>query len=103
MGKLVAKAVLDKGHQIAAIIDPSASNAKYKTIAELGVEDAKNIDALIDFSSPEAAIDNIRAASALGLPLVMATTGWYERLRKPKRLWKRKEVRLCGAPIFQWE
>jgi len=49
------------------------------------VEDAttrkalSGVEALIDFSVPDAVADTARAAAALSLPLVIGTTGWQSR------------------------
>lgn len=38
------------------------------------------VDALVDFSVPEAVADTARAAAGLSLPLVIGTTGWQDQL-----------------------
>jgi len=44
------------------------------------------INALIDFSAPEAVLENIRTAAALSLNLVIGTTGWHNRLEEARKL-----------------
>lgn len=44
------------------------------------------VDALIDFSAPEAVEETVRAAADLGLPLVIGTTGWHDRLDRVRAL-----------------
>lgn len=34
----------------------------------------------VDFTTPEAVVDNVRRAAALGVSLVIGTTGWYQHL-----------------------
>jgi 4-hydroxy-tetrahydrodipicolinate reductase len=34
----------------------------------------------VDFTTPDAVVDNVRRAAELGVNLVIGTTGWYERL-----------------------
>ncbi len=41
---------------------------------------------LIDFSAPEAVLDNIRAAAALSLNLIVGTTGWHNQLEEAKEI-----------------
>lgn len=43
------------------------------------------VDAVIDFSIPEAVGDTVRAAADLGLNLVIGTTGWHHRLEEVRR------------------
>lgn len=98
MGKLVAKAVLDRGHEIAAIIDHSTSNAHYKNLADM--EQAEGIDVFIDFSAPETAMDNIKQACRLQKPLIMATTGWYEQLPDAQAMAEKAGIGLVWGSNF---
>ncbi len=42
-------------------------------------------DAVIEFSSPEAAVDNLEALARLRLPTVCGTTGWWGELDRVRR------------------
>jgi 4-hydroxy-tetrahydrodipicolinate reductase len=44
------------------------------------------VDAVIDFTAPEAAVENMRAVLALGARIVVGTTGWYAHLDEMKAL-----------------
>ena len=44
------------------------------------------VDAVVDFTAPEAAVENIRAVLALGGRIVVGTTGWYGQLAEMKAL-----------------
>lgn len=100
MGKLVAKAVLDRGHSIAAIVDHATSNAHYKNLAEITTEQASEIDVLIDFSSPETALENIQQACRLNKPIVMATTGWYEKLEEARDIVTKSGIGMVWGSNF---
>ncbi len=65
MGKAIALMAKDRGHEIVAIVDPHAS--------EGNLEEA---EVAINFSIPDAAVNNIRSALALSIPVVSGTTGW---------------------------
>lgn len=41
-------------------------------------------DAAIEFSTPEAALGNVEAIAALGIPVVCGTTGWFGELDRAK-------------------
>jgi 4-hydroxy-tetrahydrodipicolinate reductase len=74
MGKTIEKLALEKGYAIVARIT-SAEDLKDLQIA----------DVAIDFSVPEAAVENISACFELGIPVVSGTTGWlkdYEKVLK---------------------
>ena len=86
MGRLIEKTALDRGHVIAAVIDPFARSLAEgvssegrvigNTIADIG----EGVDTAIEFSSPVSAVGNIKALLAAGIPVVTGTTGWYDRL-----------------------
>ncbi|MHB8733966.1 MAG: 4-hydroxy-tetrahydrodipicolinate reductase [Terriglobales bacterium] len=46
----------------------------------------------IDFSVPEAVIDNLERALLAGIPVVIGTTGWYHRLEEARELVARSSV-----------
>lgn len=67
MGKTIEQIALDRGHQIVGRI---GSNNR----AELDTLDG--VDAVIEFSSPEAAVENIQHCLKKEWPVVCGTTGW---------------------------
>ena len=72
MGKEIEEVVKSGGtHQINSISSQS------KGWDETGIKAA---DVVIDFSSPEVAIDNIKKISGLGKNMVVGTSGWYDQL-----------------------
>lgn len=76
MGKAIEKIALERGHQIALIID--ADNANELSKANL------KIDVAIEFSTPSSAFDNILKCLDLGFPVVSGTTGWLDKLPQIK-------------------
>lgn len=69
MGKAIEQIALERGHQIAGRIDVN-NRADLEQLADNAV------DVVIEFSSPEAAVDNIRYSLKRGWPVVSGTTGW---------------------------
>jgi len=51
---------------------------------------------VVDFTTPEAAVENMRACLALGARIVVGTTGWYNRLDEMKAL----ALRRGGALLY---
>jgi 4-hydroxy-tetrahydrodipicolinate reductase len=51
-------------------------------------------DVVIDFTTPEATVQNMRACLATGAKMVIGTTGWYERLADMRSLAERRGAAL---------
>ena len=84
MGKTIHRLAEEKGHKITGIID-------FDNAAELS-ELCKKSDVAIEFSSPEAAYNNIKSTINLGLPIVSGTTGWLDRYEEIKTLSSEQKV-----------
>lgn len=69
MGKAIEQIALERGHQIVGRIDLN-NRADLDTLAD----DA--VDAVIEFSSPESVVDNLRYCVTRGWAVVCGTTGW---------------------------
>ena len=67
MGKAIEQIALERGHEIVCKIDIN--------LAEGNLEGA---DAAINFSIPNAAVDNITSALHQSVPVVCGTTGWLD-------------------------
>ncbi|MEY3565381.1 MAG: hypothetical protein RJA23_1551 [Bacteroidota bacterium] len=79
MGKLIGELAEERGHHIAAKVDLENQELRNSL-------DAKNIDVAIEFSQPEAALENIRWAITNGIPVLSGTTGWLARLSEIEAL-----------------
>lgn len=73
MGELIERLATQRGHEIALIVDKNNR-------PQLIPEDLQEVDMAIDFSRPEAVIDNINLCFEAGTPIVVGTTGWYDAL-----------------------
>ncbi len=71
---------------------------------ELGMEssslDISAIDVAIDFSTPEAAFDNIKFCFERGIPIVSGTTGWLNDYKEAVWLCKQKNGAFIYASNF---
>jgi 4-hydroxy-tetrahydrodipicolinate reductase len=76
MGRVIEQLAPERGWAIVAKIDKSA-NPDGKGITASSLNRA---DVAIEFTVPEAAADNVRAAVAAGCPVVVGTTGWSRDL-----------------------
>lgn len=68
MGKTIEKLALEKRHSII-----------FKSTSGFSEGNFEAADVAIEFSSPEAAVQNISKAFEAGIPVVSGTTGWLEK------------------------
>jgi 4-hydroxy-tetrahydrodipicolinate reductase len=80
-GSLVAQVARERGHGVRVYDIAENPHASALTAPNLA-----GVDAVIDFTAPEAALQNIRAVLALGGRIVVGTTGWYAQLNEMKAL-----------------
>jgi 4-hydroxy-tetrahydrodipicolinate reductase len=77
MGQIIERFALERGHEV--VLKINIDNVEEFTTANL-----KKADIAIDFSAPDAAIDNIYRCFEAEVPVVVGTTGWYGELQKIK-------------------
>lgn len=78
MGKMIEQVAKERGHEIVAIIDQVQEGAA----KEIHQETLKGAQVAIDFTHPTAVIDNMNKYATAGIPVVMGTTGWYDRMHE---------------------
>ncbi|MGL4806333.1 MAG: 4-hydroxy-tetrahydrodipicolinate reductase, partial [Bacteroidales bacterium] len=69
MGHEIEQIAISRGHEIVSIIDVSNLN-------DFESEAFKSADVAIEFTRPDAALENYRRAFKAGVPVVAGTTGW---------------------------
>jgi len=94
-GSLVAQVAHERGHGVRVVGEEENRNAAALTAPFLA-----GFDAVIDFTTPEAAVQNIRACLANGARVVVGTTGWYQHLRDLQDLCARKQAALLYSSNF---
>ncbi len=80
-GSLVTEVARERGHGVRALDIFENEHASALTAPSLA-----GVDVVIDFTAPEAAVENMRAVLALGCRIVVGTTGWYGKLDEMKAL-----------------
>lgn len=85
MGKVIERIALERGHEI--VLKKSSANS---------FDGLETAGAAIDFSIPDAAVENISQALNLGIPVVSGTTGWLEHYHNIAKLCEEKN----GAFIY---
>lgn len=94
-GKLVAEVAAEHGHSV-HVLDAKEN----KDAAALTAPFIAGFDVIIDFTTPEAVISNMRACLANGAKMVVGTTGWYDRLPRAKEAAERKGASLLYGSNF---
>lgn len=72
MGREIEQAAHERGHKTGLIID-------IQNQEEFTIENLKNNDIAIEFTSPHSAPENIKKCLYAGVPVVTGTTGWKDR------------------------
>ena len=83
MGHEVEKVLKERGHVVSMRVDPTQKDADGPELTEKA---AQQTDMAIQFSHPEAVIENIRACAALGVSVVCGTTGWYGKIDEARAI-----------------
>ena len=96
MGKMVESLAPEYGFEVALKLD-EFNNANFSGIT---AENFKGIDAAIEFSVPEAAVENIERISALGINLVVGTTGWLKEMDRAKAAVAKHGTGLVWSPNY---
>ncbi len=84
-GKLVADVAAERGHgvHVLDVVENAGATA-------LTPPFVAGFDVVIDFTTPEAVVQNMRACLATGAKMVVGTTGWYASLAGMRGLAERK-------------
>jgi 4-hydroxy-tetrahydrodipicolinate reductase len=72
MGKIIGDLAESRGHHIVGKINIDNRN-------DLDLLEVSHVDVAIEFSTPEAAVENISWAIERGIPVVSGTTGWLDK------------------------
>jgi len=93
MGQEIARIVkMSPTHEISSI-----SFEDGKTFDEEGI---KNADVVIDFTSPDIVLQNIRKVAKMGKNIVIGTTGWYDSLKEVETLAKAHQIGIIYGQNF---
>ncbi|GAA3963734.1 4-hydroxy-tetrahydrodipicolinate reductase [Mucilaginibacter dorajii] len=93
MGKIIEKIALSRKHEIVLTIDN-------ENLHELTAENLQKADAVIEFTMPASVISNIEHCFNAGVPIVVGTTGWYDRLDEIKQKCAASDGSLLYATNF---
>lgn len=92
-GALVAEIAKERHHEVHTLAGQENQDGRALTPSTL-----KEINAVIDFTTPHAVIPNIIRCVEAGVPLVVGTTGWYQHMDRVRELVsERKGALLYGS------
>ena len=94
-GSVVADVAHEHGHSVRVVGEEENRGAAALTGPFLA-----SYDAVIDFTTAEAAVANMRACLANGARMVVGTTGWYEHLPAMRSLAERRGAGLLYGTNF---
>jgi 4-hydroxy-tetrahydrodipicolinate reductase len=96
MGKLIERLAVDRGITVGLKLD-EFNNAEYSGIT---AENFRGIDVAIDFSTPATVLGNIERIAALGVNIVVGTTGWLDRMDHVKAVVAKSGIGLVWSPNY---
>ena len=95
MGRTIEQLAPERGFDIVARIHPHGGDAPTVSRSSL-----QNADVAVEFSVPSAAPANIGAALEAGCPIVVGTTGWYDKRGAMEKLARDRGGAILVAPNF---
>ena len=96
MGKLIEQHAPAYGFHVTLRLD-EFNNAGYEGLT---AENFRGIDAAIDFSIPSAVVTNVEGISALGVNMVIGTTGWLDQIDRVRSAVEKNGTALVWSPNY---
>lgn len=96
MGRLIEQLAPEYDFEVALKLD-EFNNANFEGITR---ENFQGVDVAIEFSIPTAVADNVERIAALGVPLVVGTTGWTGEMERVKAAVARHGIGLVWSPNY---
>jgi len=96
MGKLIERLAPEHGFEVRAKFD-GGNNTQAQALSH---ETLRGVDVAVEFTTPHAALENIRRLAALGVNTVVGTTGWLEQLPSAREAVEQGKTGLVWAANF---
>lgn len=93
MGRMIEEIVKSRGHEVAVTIDEGDTG-------EFASRRFAACDVAIEFTRPDAALDNVLRCFAAGVPVVSGTTGWGSSMPELKAMCDKGEGTLLWSSNF---
>ncbi|MGQ0649086.1 MAG: 4-hydroxy-tetrahydrodipicolinate reductase [Gemmatimonadaceae bacterium] len=95
MGRAIDALALERGHQVVAVLGARDNQDGAAIAAHAG-----SCDVAIEFTEPAAAVANVRACLAAGIPVVSGTTGWSAEQPQVEAAARASGAAMLVAPNF---
>jgi 4-hydroxy-tetrahydrodipicolinate reductase len=96
MGKTLAQLAPQRGFEVRMVMDIDV-NVRSHGITR---EKFKGIDVCVDFTAPDAVVENVHRVAALGVNMVVGTTGWYKHQAEIRKVIEQTGVGMVYAANF---
>ncbi len=96
-GRVVTEIARERGHSVQTLEEKENKDAGSLTAPSLA-----SFDVVVDFTTPEAVVQNLRACLVNGAKVVVGTTGWYQHLDDMRALAARKDAGLLYSTNFSF-
>jgi 4-hydroxy-tetrahydrodipicolinate reductase len=96
MGRLIEQLAPQYGCEVKLRLDID-NNANFEGLTK---GNFRGIDVAVEFSTPEAAPENIERLAQLGVNTVVGTTGWFGEMERAKKAVERAGTGLVWSPNF---
>lgn len=93
MGKAIEEIAIQRGHEIVMRIGTANKD-------EMNKENLQQADAIIEFTRPEAAKENVLQCLHAGVPVVCGTTGWNDGLEGARQIAVENDTAFLWASNF---
>ncbi len=94
-GALVAEVARERQHHIRVLCAADNPHA-----SALTADNLRDIEVVIDFTTPQAVMENIAACTQAGKSMVVGATGWYDELPKVRQMVEQSGIGFLYAANF---
>jgi 4-hydroxy-tetrahydrodipicolinate reductase len=94
-GSLVAEVAEERGHEVIAL--GRTENLQASALTRTTLE---NVDVVVDFTTPQAVLENIAACAREQASMVVGTTGWYGELPRVRQMAEESGIGFLYAANF---
>jgi 4-hydroxy-tetrahydrodipicolinate reductase len=96
MGRTISQIAPQRGFKVRLVMDIDA-NPHAQGISR---EKFQGVDVCVDFTTPDAAVENVRRVAEVGCNLIVGTTGWTERLEEVRAIVEKGGIGMVYAANF---
>src|SRR5256885_2211916 len=96
MGKAISQLAPQRGFEVKLVLDIDEN----QNGQGISAERFRGIDVAVDFTQPDAVVENAKRCAAAGCNLVVGTTGWYDRIEEVRKVVAGADIGMVYAANF---